>query len=75
MSLRQNLLREAQARWTAGKGPWSKDPGELDQVDLVYLEDLADSLVFYSDERGLLSGCIQTLVDEVRNARGWPKPA
>lgn len=64
MDVRQTLLKEANQRWKGGTGPWSKDPGELDQVDLVFLESLptADSAL------------VKVLVAEVRNARGWPTP-
>lgn len=74
MQGRGELLKEAKERWEPGTGPWSKEPGELDQVDLVFLEDFAEGFQVMSCERGLMSGCITLLVAEVRNARGWPTP-
>lgn len=70
----QTLLDESRERYSPGQGPWSKDPGTLDQVDLVFLESFAESFRFYSDTRGLMGACIKSLVDEVRKARKWPEP-
>jgi hypothetical protein len=67
------LARQGDERYEPGKGPWAKDE-ELDQVDLVRLEELAARYGILSDERGLLSGCVERLVEEVRRARGWPTP-
>ncbi len=68
------LLAEAKDLYEPGRGPWNKSTGELDQIDLVYLENMADGYSVYSDPRGLLSSCIKLLVAEVRNARDWPTP-
>ena len=73
MSTYGDLVAEARERYEPGKGPWSKEE-VLDQVDLVYLEDFADHYRFHSDDRGLLSGCLRRLVEELRTARSWPTP-
>jgi hypothetical protein len=65
------LLREARERYEPGKGPWSKED-DLDQVDLVKFEEMSLQYAMLSDERGLLSGCVRRLVDEVRRARNYP---
>jgi hypothetical protein len=74
MNLRSTLVEEAKKRYEPGKGPWGKDMGELDQVDLVWFEELAKPYGIYSDPRGWLSGAIKVLVAEVRDTRGWPTP-
>jgi len=68
------LLEEAKERYKPGTGPWSKEPGKMDQVDLVYLENMAEAYKVDSSPKGLLAGCIEVLVAEVRKARGWPTP-
>lgn len=70
---RAQLAQEALARYEPGTGPWSKE-GPLDQVDLVFLEEMTHLYSHFSDPRGLLSGCVNRLVDEVRHARGWEPP-
>lgn len=74
MSTYECLLEESKKRYEPGTGPWSKKPGDLDQIDLIYLEDLAEGYKVLSCERGLMSGCIESLVAEVRQARDWPTP-
>jgi len=68
------LLATANLRYEAGTGPWGKD-ADLDQADLAFLETMAQSYSTLSDERGLLSGVVARLIDEVRRARTWPTPA
>ena len=74
MSLRSALVEEAKRRYEPGTGPWSKEVGELDQVDLVFFEEMVKPYMIYSDPKGLMSGVIELLVREIRQARGWPTP-
>lgn len=71
---RSDLEAEADRRYEPGKGPWSKLE-DLDQVDLAHFERLARGLSFHSDMRGLLAGCLERLVHEVRRANGWTEPS
>lgn len=73
MISRKDLEALATKRWEPGKGPWSKIE-DLDQVDLVHLERFADAYQFDSSDKGLLSGCLKRLCEEVRAAREWPTP-
>ena len=69
----KRLTQQASERYSAGTGPWSKTE-DLDQVDLITFENLASGYAFHSDGRGLLSGSIERLIEEVRRARGWTTP-
>lgn len=73
MSTYAELARQARERYEPGTGPWTKGD-DLDQVDLVHLEEAARSVSIYSDMRGLLAGCVERLLVELRVARGWPTP-
>ena len=73
MRVRNWLSAESRKRWEHGQGPWLKPPGELDQIDLVFLNDLAKRHN-HPSESNHLSRAINTLVAEVRVARGWPRP-
>jgi hypothetical protein len=73
MSMFDELAREAEKRYEPGVGPWGKTE-DLDQVDLVHLERCVEPMGIYSDMRGLMSGMVDRLVEEVRRARGWPTP-
>lgn len=68
-----DLRKEARKRYPPGRGPYSKE-SDLDQVDLAWLENLASHYAIYSDPKGMLSGCVTRLTEEVRRARGWPQP-
>ncbi len=68
-----NLVIESRKRYEPGTGPWSRET-RLDQVDLVYLQSMAVRYLHRSDELGIMSGCIERLVDEVRAVRSWPTP-
>lgn len=68
-----DLREEAHKRYPPGKGPYSKEE-DLDQVDLAWLENFSEHYGMYSDERGLMSGAILRLTEEVRRAREWPQP-
>lgn len=66
--LSENLLKKAQQRYTPGTGPWTKEEN-LDEVDLAYIEHIADCYSIYSDEKGMMSGIIQRLLEEIKRAK------
>lgn len=73
MSTMDNLREQADERWEPGTGPWSKKD-DLDQVDLVKFQMVAEGYELHSDPRGMMAGCIERLVEEVRRVRSWPTP-
>ena len=77
MSTHEQLLKEAEERYTGGGvGPW-QEPEMLDQIDLVFCDNMAQ---FIANQTGLapdlvtLGQCVGRLVKEVRAARSWPTP-
>jgi hypothetical protein len=77
MSTFGDLLKEGETRYTgAGNGPWQKTE-KLDQIDLVFCDNMAE---FLTNSSGLspdsttLGHCVARLVKELRAERGWPTP-
>ena len=68
-----DLRKVAQNRYPPGRGPYGKEE-DFDQVDLAWLENFASHYSVYSDAKGLMSGAILRLTEEVRRARGWSQP-
>jgi len=77
MSTHMELLKEAEERYTGGGvGPWQK--GEmLDQIDLVFCDNMAEFLASANNlnpDYRVLGQCVERLVKEIRDARSWPTP-
>jgi len=75
MSTFNALLDEARERYAPGTGPSPSSKTEmLDQVDLVFLENMVQPYKSDSGPAGRLCAHIDRLVKEVRAARAWPTP-
>jgi hypothetical protein len=77
MSSFGELFKEGEKRYTgAGVGPWQKTE-KLDQIDLVFCDNMAEFLTTAKDlspDLVTLGQCVERLVREIRADRGWPTP-